>query len=136
MPGPSRAGVLIYALDLERLSSFYEHLLGMRVLAADAEHRVLESDDIQLIVHAIPPEYAVGVTVAAPPEPRSEQAIKPFFTVPSLARAEADAAAFGGFVFGPQWDGPGFRVRNACDPEGNVIQFREFGATERGRHHE
>lgn len=134
MPGPSRAGVLIYALYPERLSSFYERLLGMRVLVADAEHRVLESDDIQLIVHAIPPEYAAGVTVASPPEPRSDQAIKPFFTVPSLARAEVEAAALGGFVFGQQWDGPGFRVRNACDPEGNVIQFREFGVTEGGRH--
>lgn len=134
MPGPSRAGVLIYALDPERLSRFYVHLLGMRVLAADAQHLVLESDDIQLIVHAIPPEYAAGVTIASPPVPRSDQAIKPFFTVPSLSRAETDAAAHGGFVFGPQWDGPGFRVRNACDPEGNIIQFRELDVIGGGRH--
>lgn len=103
----------------------------MRVLRADAEHRVLESDDTQLIVHAIPPDYAGGVTVASPPVPRGEQAIKPFFTVPSLARAEA--AALGGIVFGPLWDGPGFRVRNVCDTEGNIIQLREFDAAEGGQ---
>lgn len=126
MAGPARAGILVYALDLERLSRFYEHVLGFRPLLADAEHRVLESDDIQLIVHAIPPEYAEGIAVDTPPVPRADQAIKPFFTVASLARAEADAAAFGGFVYGPVWEGPGFSVRNACDPEGNIIQVREL----------
>lgn len=118
--------MLFYALNLERLSLFYEELLGMQVRASDAEHRVLESADIQLVVHAIPPGYAEGVTVDVPPAPRTEQAIKPFFTVTSLALAETRAAALGGFIYGPQWEGPGFIVRNACDPEGNIIQLREF----------
>lgn len=131
MARPARAGILIYALDLERLSRFYEGVLGLRTLAADAEHHVLESDDIQLIVHAIPPEHAEGVTVDTPPSPRMDQAIKPFFTVPSLARAEAEAAALGGFVYGPVWEGPGFAVRNACDPEGNIIQVRELAQRQR-----
>lgn len=126
MAGPARAGILIYALDPPRLSRFYEALLGMRVLAADAEHRILESDDIQLIVHAIPAEYAVGMSIDSPPAMRSEQAIKPFFTVANLASADAQAAALGGYVYGPTWNGPGFAVRNACDPEGNIIQLREL----------
>lgn len=126
MAGPARAGILVYALDLEKLSRFYEHVLGFRTLVADAEHRILESDDIQLIVHAIPPEYAEGIVIETPPVPRAEQAIKPFFTVASLARAEADAVARGGFVYGQVWKGPGFSVRNACDPEGNIIQVRQL----------
>lgn len=125
MSGPARAGVLIYAKHLESLSQFYEQTLDMRVLAADSNHRVIENTDLQLVLHAIPAHIASGIEIDSPPQPREEQAIKPFFSVASLGAAEATAAAFGGFVFGPTWDGPGFRVRNACDPEGNIVQLRE-----------
>jgi catechol 2,3-dioxygenase-like lactoylglutathione lyase family enzyme len=125
MPDPSRAGVLIYAKQPDVLSRFYERLLDMRVLVADAGHRVIENADQQLVIHAIPPHIAAEIEIAAPPVPRDEQAIKPFFTVASLSVAAATAATLGGFVFGPAWDGPGFRMRNACDPEGNIVQLRE-----------
>lgn len=128
MPGPARAGVLIYAKNLEVLSGFYQTLLGLKVLAADAEHRVMENDDAQLVLHAMPPHLAAAVVIASPPDPRVEQAIKPFFTVESLAEAEVLARQLGGFVFGPTWDGPGFQVRNACDPEGNILQLRQRAA--------
>ena len=128
MPGPARAGVLIYAENLEAMSRFYAELLGLRVLASDAEHVVAENNDIQLVLHAIPAQYAAEITIASPPEPREEQAIKPFFTVSSLAAAERSAQQLGGFVFGPVWDGPGFKVRNACDCEGNIIQLRQSAA--------
>lgn len=52
MPGPARAGALIYAKDLPCLSHFYQQLLAMQLLLADDEHHVLESADFQLIVHA------------------------------------------------------------------------------------
>jgi hypothetical protein len=29
-------------------------------------------------------------------------------------------------VFEEEWDGPGFCVRNAHDPEGNILQRREL----------
>lgn len=125
MTGPARAGVLIYAKDLARVSTFYERVLGARVLHADHEHRVIQSSDAQLVIHAIPPRYANEVVVATPPEPRLQQAIKPFFTVASLALAERTAAQCGGLVHGPVWPGPGFRARNVCDPEGNIVHLRE-----------
>lgn len=128
MPGPARAGVFIYAKDLPRLSRFYETLLGMWVLAADDDHRVIENQDQQMVLHAMPAPLAAEVVVKTPPEPRTEQAIKPFFTVASLERAEGEAAHLGGFVFGPTWEGPGFIVRNACDPEGNILQLRQPAA--------
>ena len=53
-------------------------------------------------------------------------AIKLFFTVPSLAWAEAKAADLGGGLLPQQWTGPGFVVRNAFDPEGNILQLREL----------
>lgn len=125
MTGPARAGVLIYAKDLARVSTFYERVLGARVLNADDEHRVIQSADAQLVIHAIPAPHADAVVVASPPEPREEQAIKPFFTVASLTVAERVAEECGGLVHGPIWPGPGFRARNVCDPEGNIVHLRE-----------
>ena len=125
MPGPARAGILIYAKNLDRMSGFYERLLGMRRLVADLQHQVLESEDIQLVMHAIPQHIADTITLSNPPAPREDQAFKPFFTVESLAAAEGLAAQLGGQVFGPVWSGPGFSVRNAMDPEGNIVQLRE-----------
>ena len=125
MPGPARAGLLIYAKNLASLSRFYEELLSLRILTADGERVVAGNDDVQLVIHAIPAHIAAQITISSPPEPRAEQALKPFFTVASLAVAEEQAREFGGFVFGPTWEGPGFVVRQACDPEGNIIQLRQ-----------
>jgi predicted enzyme related to lactoylglutathione lyase len=125
MPGPARTGLLIYAKDLVAVSSFYEQVLSAKVLRADDEHRVLQSPDVQLIIHAIPEQYASSIVIQAPPIPREEQAIKPFFTVASLATAKRVAEQCGGKVWGPVWPGPGIQVRNFCDPEGNIVHLRE-----------
>ena len=128
MSSSARAGVLIYAKHLEEVSAFYERVLGARVLHADNEHRVLQSQDAQVIVHAIPPQYAESIVLAKPPVAREEQAIKPFFTVDSLATAERVAEECGGLASGPIWPGPGMRVQNICDPEGNILHLRESAA--------
>ncbi len=128
MPGPARTGVLFYAKNLASVSAFYEQVLGAKVVHADEEHRVLQSPDVQLIIHAIPQQYASGIVIAVPPVPREEQAIKPFFTVESLAITEAMVERLGGRVWGPVWPGPGMRVRNVCDPEGNIVHLRESAA--------
>lgn len=125
MPGPARAGALIYAKDLERLSHFYQELLSMQLLSADSEHHVIESADIQLVIHTIPPSIAATFEIAIPPTPREEQAIKLFFTVPSLSDTAAIATSLGGSLFGQEYTGRGFKVRNAYDPEGNIFQVRE-----------
>lgn len=126
MPGPARAGALIYAKDMHRLAGFYEAVLGMRTLHATAELMVIESPDFQMVLHALPAAYAERVRLSMPPAPREDTALKLFFTVPSLAEAQTRATAQGGIVFDGEWCGPRFRVRNACDPEGNVFQLREF----------
>ena len=126
--GPARAGHLIYAFDVARLSACYQALLGMRVLHLADDHQVLQSADAQLVLHAMPPAVAAGMHIAAPPEAREETAIKPFFTVPSLAAAEATLQRHGGRWAAGEWQGPGFRSRDAVDPEGNVVQLRETQA--------
>lgn len=126
MTSPARAGALLYAKDLPTLSAFYQELLGLTVQHADADYHVLASPDTQLIVHAMPPAIAETIEIATPPALREDAAIKLFFTVPSLAAARARARALGGDVFEEEWEGPGFRVRNAHDPEGNILQLREL----------
>jgi catechol 2,3-dioxygenase-like lactoylglutathione lyase family enzyme len=126
MPGPTRAGALIYAQDLPRLSAFYQSLLTMNLLHGDAEHHVLGSPDFQLILHAIPPAIAATIEITVPPTPREEAALKLFFSVASLEATARIAQELGGALFADEWQGPGFRVRNGCDPEGNIFQLREW----------
>lgn len=125
MPGPARAGLFLYAKDLDRLARFYESLLGMTRLHASDEMVVLGSPQIQLVVHRIPPHIASGIVIESPPVRRENTALKFFFTVPSLSEAGAAAASLGGEVMSERWQGPGFVVCNAMDPEGNVFQVRE-----------
>jgi predicted enzyme related to lactoylglutathione lyase len=128
MPGPARAGLFVYAKDPERLSSFYEAVAGMVRLKSSPDLLILESTDIQLLVHAIPEHIARDIVISSPPERREDTALKFFFTVPSLSQARELAARHGGAVFNENWTGPGFVVCNAMDPEGNVFQVRESAA--------
>lgn len=133
MPGPARAGALLYARDPGLLSHFYRTLLQMEIRSQSDELIVQENADIQLLLHAIPAPYAEQVVITTPPQLREQGAIKLFFTVPSLAWAEAKAADLGGGLLPQQWSGPGFVVRNAFDPEGNILQLREFVGVPDGR---
>lgn len=128
MPGPARAGLFVYAVDMERVVRFYEAIAGMTRLHQTPEMTVLESPDIQLLVHRIPAHIAAGIEISSPPARREDTALKFFFTVPSLAEARLRAAELGGQVFDEQWQGPGFVVCNAMDPEGNVLQLRQTTA--------
>jgi hypothetical protein len=99
MPGPGRAGLFIYAVDSARIASFYEAVAGMTRLHETHELIVLESPDIQLLVHAILLHIAASTAITSPPHRREESALKFFFTVPSLARARRIATQLGGEVF-------------------------------------
>ena len=125
MSGPARAGLFVFAKDSERVSKFYESVVGMSRLHETDELTVLQSPDIQLLVHKIPGQIAKDIEISSPPEKREKTALKFFFTVPSLANARSNASSLGGEVFNENWNGPGFVVCNAMDPEGNVFQVRE-----------
>ena len=125
MPGPAAAGVLIYAKDLTGLAHFYEQVLGMKELHRRPDLIVLESEVLQLVIHAIPAAIAAQVHISNPPQRRENVALKFFVTVPSIADAQKLTARLGGQVFEDSWQGPGFVVRNAMDCEGNVFQLRE-----------
>jgi predicted enzyme related to lactoylglutathione lyase len=124
------SGTLVYAKDLARLAAFYRIVLSMTEVHATHELVVLRSHDEaahngDLIVHQIPVQIAETIVVESPPVLREDAAIKPFFVVASFAEAQARATSMGGALFGPHYQGPGFRLTNAYDPEGNIIQLRE-----------
>lgn len=125
MTAPAHAGVVIYAKDLPGMATFYRGVLGLRTRHADIDHHVLASTDIEVVVHAIPEVIAATIEIATPPLLRETTAIKPWFVVESLAAAREAAHRLGGAVFEEAWDGPGYRARNAHDPEGNILQLRE-----------
>ncbi|HEX4854029.1 VOC family protein [Arenimonas sp.] len=125
MAGPARAGLFIYAKDLTNLAAFYEKLLGLARVRATDELVVLSSTDLQIIVQTMPEHLARETSISSPPRLRDNAAFKFFYTVPSHSQAQAMAASLGGQVLPEQWRGPGFVVRNAVDPEGNIFQLRE-----------
>ncbi len=124
MNGPARAGAVIYAKQVGPLTAFYRELLGAQVLHAEPAYAVVQSADIQLVIHAIPEAIARTFDIAVPPEPREEAAIKLFFTVPHMDGAREAVTRLGGIWNANPWSGDGFIACNAVDPEGNVFQVR------------
>lgn len=125
MSGPARAGLFVYAKDLEGVARFYAAVAGMSRLHATADLVVLQSADIQLLIHRIPTHIAQDIVIRTPPVPREDCALKFFITVPSIDAARSVAEQLGGSVADERWQGPGFVVCNAVDPEGNIFQLRE-----------
>lgn len=123
--GPARAGGVLYAKDPLRVAQFYCRVLGMVVQHQDGIHAVIRNDDMQLVIHGLPPDIDAQVVIDSPPQLRTQSALKLFFTVPSLEAAAAAARPLGGDVQGYRWTGPGFRARDGHDCEGNLFQLRE-----------
>ena len=124
MSGPARAGLSIYAKNPQNIAHFYAAVLGMSRVHESPEVIVLQSPDMQLVVHLIPSDRASAITIDSPPQ-RRNSALKFFFTVPSIAAARSAAQLAGGDVLLEQWQGPSFVVCDAYDSEGNVFHIRE-----------
>ena len=125
MSGPARAGLFVYAVDATRVARFYQNVVGMEILHEREDLIVLQSPDIQLLVHKIPAAIANGISIEVPPIRRENTALKFFFTVQSLDSARNSAGEYNGEIFNETWDGPGFIACNGIDPEGNAFQIRE-----------
>jgi predicted enzyme related to lactoylglutathione lyase len=124
-PRVASSGLFIYAKDLPRMAAFYETVLDLAPAHPSPDLVMLRAPGIELLLHAIPPHIAADIDISVPPVAREDAALKFFFTVPSLAAAAGIAARHGGEVLAARWQGPGFSVRNAVDPEGNIFQLRE-----------
>lgn len=129
-------GMVVYAADIHRLAAFYSAALGLDERARDAEHVRLVGHAFEVVLLARGESGAgsagsagssTGVADASPGARRGNVAIKPVFLVPSIAAAREVAVSVGGLVNAErhEWRFGAYRVCDALDPEGNVIQLRE-----------
>jgi len=123
-----KPGAVLFAKDLPRVAKFYESLVSMAVTHSDEGVIVLESANQQLVIHGIPDRIAKTIEITSPPARRTDMAVKLVFPVASIDDARLKAPALGGELNPKKKEfvARGFRACDGCDPEGNVIQFREL----------
>jgi predicted enzyme related to lactoylglutathione lyase len=128
MSSQQKAGAVIYAKNISRVSEFYAGVVGLAVSQSETDHVVLESPAFQLVVHSIPQEIAASIEISNPPVRRTGTPIKLVFFVPSILASRAIAAKLGGELNPPEreWRFRQSRVCDGHDPEGNVLQLREI----------
>lgn len=126
MSDHERAGAVVYAKDVARVSAFYAGIAGMAVTHTETDHVVLDSPSLQLVIVAIPAAVAATIDIADPPRRRADTPIKLAFSVASLDAARKAAPRLGGELNSVEreWVYRQHRVCDGHDPEGNVVQFR------------
>lgn len=129
MTSKPKPSCVVFAKDVAALAQFYGALADMVEIYADADHRVLDQDSFQLVVHGIPPHIAQQIQITQPPQRREDTPIKLCLPVARIDAARREAAQRGGLVDPPaqEWAARGFRACDGMDPEGNVFQVREPG---------
>ncbi len=123
----SRATAVIFAKNLPLVQDFYRALFSLAVASTAADHVVLDSPARQLTIHRIPEPIASTIEISEPPVRRTAVPIKLTFDVESLAAARERAPLLGGNVDAVEreWARADERLCDGCDPEGNVLQFRQ-----------
>jgi predicted enzyme related to lactoylglutathione lyase len=127
----AKMAVVIYAVDLPRVSDFYAAVLHAETIHREAGHVILETPECHLVVLAVPASIAQDIVITSPPGRRSETPMKVAFPVDSIAASRAVAGQLGGQIDSPEheWRFQGNTVCDGHDPEGNVLQLREPSAT-------
>ena len=125
---PIRQSLVVYAKDKRRVSAFYRQALGLAAIEDESTHDLLRGPGIELVIHAIPQEYAAQISISNPPLVREETPLKPVFLVESLEAVRLAADSTGGSLqpTDSAWRYNGAIVLDGCDPEGNVVQFRQY----------
>jgi predicted enzyme related to lactoylglutathione lyase len=120
-------GMVLFAKNKKRVSAFYQATLGLQATESESSHDLLQGDTYEIVVHSIPRKIAAGITIATPPMPRTQNAIKPTFVVRSLDAVRVAADKTGGFLKPADgaWHIRGCTVLDGHDPEGNQVQFKQ-----------
>ncbi|MCP5155747.1 MAG: hypothetical protein H6983_16380 [Ectothiorhodospiraceae bacterium] len=123
----SRQGLVVFAKNKKRVSSFYEQTLGLTVEEAASTHDLLRGHGYEVVVHAIPRKYAAAIKIAKPPVAREDTPFKPTFIVEDLEVVRTLASKSGGYLKPAEdaWRFRGCIVLDGWDPEGNVVQFKQ-----------
>ena len=122
-----QAGLVVFAKSVKKLSAFYVRTLGLEVLESARSHQLLCGNGYEVVVHAIPTKIAREITIAKPPVLREDSAMKPSFVVPDLQALRLAVVATGGWLKPEElaWTIRGHKVLDGCDPEGNILQFKQ-----------
>jgi hypothetical protein len=122
-----QAGLVVFAKSVKKLSTFYVRTLGLEVLESARSHQLLRGHGYEVVVHAIPAKIARDIPIAKPPVLREDSAIKPSFVVPDLQALRLAVVATGGWLKPEEmaWTIRGHKVLDGCDPEGNILQFKQ-----------
>jgi len=118
--------IVIFAIDVERVSTFYQKVCGLTVVENEKSHQRLMGDASEIVVHQTPGHIKKSLTIE-PGTIRKAVAIKPVLTVDSLETVQNHCKTLGGGLkpIDSAWDIRGHWVLDGHDPEGNVIQFRQ-----------
>jgi len=121
-------GCVVFAKDIHAMSRFYQAVLNMEVSESETSHLVLGNDSTELVIHGIPKKISDEIRIDNPPQLRAAAAIKPAYIVSSLDEVRQLCEANGGGLnpINTQWEIRGAKVLDGWDPEGNVIQFKQF----------
>ena len=122
-----QVGLVVFAKSVKKLSAFYVRTLGLEVLESARNHQLLRGNGYEVVVHAIPAKIAREIQIAKPPLLREESTMKPSFVVPDLQAVRLAVEATGGWLkpADAAWTIRGHTVLDGCDPEGNVVQFKQ-----------
>ena len=117
----------MFAKSVKKLSAFYARTLGLEVLESARSHHLLRGNGYEVVVHAIPAKIAREIPIAKPPVLREDSAMKPSFVVPDLQALRLAVIATGGWLKPDDmaWTIRGHTVLDGCDPEGNILQFKQ-----------
>ncbi|MBK7617077.1 MAG: hypothetical protein KA375_17405 [Vitreoscilla sp.] len=120
-------GLVVFAKNKKRVSAFYQQTLALAVEESDTSHDLLRGQGYEVVVHAIPRQYAASIAITKPPQPREETPLKPTFVVASLVEVRRAVEATGGYLKpeSAAWHFRGHTVLDGWDPEGNIVQFKQ-----------
>ena len=119
--------LVIFAVNVKALASFYEAVLGLSPTPKPGDTKKdirLGGKGVELLIHSIPPRISKTIFIKSPPASRDIAAMKPVFDVKSLSKAEEQVDLRGGVVTKVTFTLNGMTRRDVVDPEGNVIQLR------------
>lgn len=116
MSRPAKVGVVVYARDIRELSQFYLKMFGLSVIHETEELISLAGEGYNIVIHTPPFELPA----------RQLNTVKLLIAVDSLDDSRRQATELGGSALDGEWSNPVFKLCNISDPQGNVIQLREF----------
>jgi predicted enzyme related to lactoylglutathione lyase len=117
--------IVLWVENLEAAANFYSALLNGEKLHASEDFVNVSSKINSVLLHKVPDQYAVGITV--PPLIREDSVMKPVFEVGSIEAARQSVTNTSGQIKSSDTEQSYGDIVycDGFDPEGNVIQLAQ-----------